>query len=323
MLGGLVLVCVLAVSLMSAPVTTYIENYTRYDHLGWLPRKFVSLCARMKQGFFVALLVFLFANYRQYRVLTWIAVLGMAAFEVVFSFGSRIESLIVLLMGFSLYHLNVKPVNMKKGLAACLILAGLFTGVEVLRSYDFDLSMAGGAVSAKGVNPASEFGAVYFTGFHLYEERANDAIPPKETPMLFNDFISLVMPNDFKRWNPQYWYADAYFPDSVVPPETMGPIADSAIWGGELDLLARSLLNGLFFAFIVRWFLARQGKWWSMAVYVFCFATSIMTLKYSIFYHLNPLFKTFLPTILCVEGLRRAIAWGNRSRRGEAAAVQS
>lgn len=123
--------------------------------------------------------------------------------------------------------------------------------------------------------------------------------------MFFNDFITLVTPNDFTDWNPQFWYAKAYFPDAVVPPETMGPIAESAIWGGEWDLLLRSLINGAFFAYIVRWFIRRRDKWWGIAVYVFCYATCILTLKYSVFHHLNPLFKTFLPTILLVEGFRR------------------
>ncbi|WP_157492319.1 hypothetical protein [Geothrix fermentans] len=306
-LGAVVLVCISAISFMSAPVTTYIENYTRYDHLSWFPRKFVSLCARLKQGFYVALLTFLFMHYRRYKYLAWFAVLSMAAFEVIYSYGSRIESLIVLLMGFVLYHLFVNFVTLKKGVITCIALAMIFTALEVIRSYDFDLTQANGAVSAQGVSPASEFGAVYFTGFHLYEERANNAIPPTEFPMFFNDFISLLMPNDFKRWNPQYWYADAYFPDSVVPPETMGPIADSAIWGGEIDLLFRGLINGIFFAYLTRWFISRRDKWWATVIYIFCYATCIMTLKYSVFYHLNPLFKTFLPVILLIEMVRKLI----------------
>ena len=123
--------------------------------------------------------------------------------------------------------------------------------------------------------------------------------------MFFNDFISLVTFADFTRWNPQYWYARNYFPDAIVPPETMGPIAESAIWGGEVDLLFRSLINGAFFAYLVRWFLRRKDKWWGVAIYVYCYATCVMTLKYSVFYILTPLLKTVLPTLLVVEVVRR------------------
>lgn len=302
---GIVLFSILCISLMSAPVHTYIDNYTRFDHLSWFPRKFVSLCARMKQGLYIALITFLFMHHRKYKLLIPPVIFGMAVYEIAFSFGSRIESLVILLMAVCLHHHFIKPVSLKQGLAVCLAIAVVFSGLEILRSYDFDISQTRSVVSDRGVGPASEFGAVYLTGFHMYAERAQGAIPPKEWPMFFNDFISLVTPNDFTRWHPQYWYARAYFPNDIVPPETLGPITDSAIWGGEIDLIIRSLINGAFFAYIIRWFIKHKNKWWGTAVYVFCFATCIMTLKYSVFWHLNPLFKTFLPTVLFIEAVRR------------------
>jgi hypothetical protein len=304
-LFGMITICVLCISLMSAPVSTYIDNYTRYDHLSWFSRKFVSVCARMKEGLYVALITFLFINYKKYKLLIYASIIGMSTYELVYSFGSRIESFFVLLMTICLYHYFVKPVSLKRGLLVCVAITVFFSAVEVFRSYDFDMSQAEIVASDRGIQPASEFGAVYFTGFHLYSERTQGTMPPKEWPMFFNDFISLVTPNDFVRWNPQHWYARAYFPDAIVPPETLGPIADSAIWGGEIDLLLRSLINGAFFAYLVRWFISRKDRWWGVAIYVFCYATCIMTLKYSIFYHLNPLLKTFLPTIFLIEMLRR------------------
>ena len=310
---GIVIICIVCISMMSAPVNTYIDNYTRYDHLAWLPRKFVSLCNRMKQGLYVALIAFLFINFKKYKFTTYIIVAAMATYEVIFSYGSRIESLFVLLMAVCFYHYCVKPITLKKGLVACVAIAVLFSAVEIFRAYEFDVKATKSVVSARGLQPASEFGAVYFTGFHLYAERAKGTVPRKEWPMFFNDFISLVAPADFTRWHPQYWYARAYFPYDVVPPETMGPIAESAIWGGEFDLLLRSLINGAFFAFLVRWFITHRDKWWGIAVYAFCYATCIMTLKYSVFVQLAPLFKTFLPTIMMVEMFRKLIPSNYRS----------
>lgn len=307
---GVLLVSMVCISLLSAPVKTYIDNYTRFDHLSWGPRKFVSLCNRLKQGIYVALITFLFMNFKKYRWITLFVVVSMGTYEVVDSFGSRIESLIVLLMAICLFHFFVKPVTIKKGIVVLLAIGVLFSVVEILRAYEFDLSRTGNVVSSSGMQPASEFGAVYFTGFHLYAERAQGTLPAKEWPMFFNDFISLVTPNDFVRWHPQYWYARIYFPNDVVPPQTMGPIADSGIWGGELDLLIRSLLNGALFAYIVRWFIKYRSQWWGVAVYVFCYATCVMTLKYSIFYHLNPLLKTFIPIIFLVSIFRHILTPG-------------
>jgi hypothetical protein len=309
-----VLGSMLLVTLMSAPVTTYVEHYTRFDHLSWWPRKFVSLVSRMKHGLFFALITLLFWNFKRYRWTTLVVVVSMAVYEIVNSYGSRIESLFVLLAALCLFHHLVERVSLKKALIAGLVVGALFSVVEVLRAFEFDLSQTGEVVSSSGFQPAAEFGAVFFTGFHLYSERANGTIPPTEWPMFFSDFISLVTPNDFVRWHPQYWYARYYYPNAVVPPETMGPIADSAIWGGEVDLLIRSLVNGALFAWLVRWFTRHRRTWWAVMVYAFCYATSVMTLKYSVFYHLNPLFKTFLPMVLVVEALRRSQRPGSGGR---------
>lgn len=305
---SMVVICLLSLSLFSAPVTTYIENYTRYDHLSWVLRKYISLCTRLKIGIYTVFLTFLFINYKKYKLIIPFVITFFCVYEIIFSFGSRIEALIILMVTLCLYNNNVKIISVKKGLIAFMILAALFTGVEIFRAAGFKVSAAQDVVTTDGVKPAGEFIAVYFTGFHLYAERTQDTLPDREWPMLFNDFISMFTFSDFTEWNPQYWYARNYFPEAVVPPETMGPIAESAIWGGELDLVLRSLLNGVFFAYLVRWFQGRKNKWWALAIYVYCFATCVMTLKYSIFYHLGPLVKTMLPTLLAVAGVNRLIA---------------
>lgn len=302
---GMTTICILCLSLLSAPVETYIDNYTRFDHLSWFPRKFASLCIRLKLGLYAVLITFLFRNYKKYKLTIFIIVATIGAYEMIHSFGSRIETLMVLLIVVCLYHYFVKSITLKKGLVACLALAVLFSAVELFRHSGFDVNTTEDVISQQGLKPASEFGSVYFTSFHLYSERAQGTMDPTEWPMFFSDFISIVTFGDFTRWNPQYWYARNYFPDAVVPPETMGPIADSAIWGGEIDLLFRSLINGAFFAYITRWFLRRKDKWWAVAVYAYCFATCVATLKYSIFYHLTPLFKNLLPILLVVSVVRK------------------
>ena len=292
--------CIVSLTLASAPVETYIDNYIRYDHLSWLPRKLISMCVRFKLGFYTVLLVFLFRNYKRYRKLIPVILLVICLHEISFSLGARIESLMVLLMVLCLYHYFVKRVTFRKGLIVCAVLATIFSGVELYRSSGFDFIEAKASISDQGLKPATEFGAVYFTSYHLYEERGQGTMAAKEWPMFFSDFFAPITWGDFTRWNPQYWYARNYFPDAVVPPETMGPIADSAIWGGEVDLLIRSIINGVFFAYVVRWFLKHRSNWWSVIIYTFFYATCVVTLKYSVFYHLAPLVKTLMPTIIMV-----------------------
>lgn len=304
---AMIFVCILSVAVLSAPVKTYIDNYTRFDHLSWLSLRYAYACMALKTGSYFVLMTILFWNYKKFKF--WIIVLIpiLCVYELTYSLGSRIETLAILLGVVCLYHFFVKNITIKMGLISLFAIALLFSVVELFRSSGFDSSVAQDTLSREGGMPASEFGAVYFTSFHLYSERVQGALPHREWPMFFNDFISIAPFVDHTKWNPQYWYARHYFPDSIVPPQTMGPIAESAIWGGEVDLIIRGLINGAIFAYLVRWFLSRKTKWWAVVVYVYCYANCVMTLKYSIFYQLTPLLKILLPTLLVVWVVKKII----------------
>ena len=310
---GMTLVIIVFLSVMSAPVASYYDHYIRYDHLSWFSRKLVSVFVRLNFGIYTVLLVFLFLNYKKYRLVIPVIVTTICLYETVYSFGSRIYTLVILLGTAWLYHLTVRPITLRKGMIIGVSLIWLFSVVEIVRISDFNLNSAQDVLLEEGIKPPSELGAVFLTGFHLYKERTDGALPPTEWPMFFADFISLVTFGAFRRWNPMGWYARNYYPDAVVPPLTLGPIADSAIWGGEADLLLRGLINGAFFAWLVRWFLRRRNTWWGVTIYVYCYASSVMTLKYSVFYILTPLLKTLLPTLLLVGVFRELIPSRKRS----------
>lgn len=303
--AALLVICAASLILMSAPVTSYYDHYIRYDHLPWLPRKLVSLALRLTLGIYCVLLVLLFRNVKRYRYAIPLVVAAICVHETLYSYGARIQSLIVILQMVCLYHFCVKRISLKQGALGCLAVAALFSAVELVRALEGDLASAKSAVSEEGLAPAAEFFAVFFSSFHLYAERAAGTLPVREWPMFFQDFLSLVTWGDLTRWNPMYWYAENYYPTAAVPPFTMGPIADSALWGGEVDLFFRGLANGIFFAFLMRWFLRYRDRWWAVTVYVYCYATCILTLKYGVFFLLNPIVKNLLPTIVLVALVRR------------------
>jgi hypothetical protein len=300
---------VIAVSLSSAiflsgPVSNYYEHYLRYNHLPWLLHKFVSLCIRLSLGLYCLLLVFLFRNYQRYKLIIPVVVAAICTYEISYSYGARIQALIVLLMAMCLYHFNVRKVSPKIAFVAGVGLTALFTVVEVMRLLQFDWTLAPSALAEAGSKPAGEFVSVFYSGFHLYAERAQGTLPVREWPMFFTDIISLFTFGSFTRWNPMDWYTRNYAPDADVAPFTLGPIADSAMWGGEADLLVRAIVNGLFFAFLMRWFLRHKDRWWGLSVYVYCYATCILTLKYTVFLHLNLIEKNLIPTLLLVQAAR-------------------
>jgi len=305
--GGLLVPMVIVVLLfnaglvlLSAPVEEYADHYVRYDHLPSSVRALVSVIGRLESGMFLFVLVVAFINFRRYRLIAIGLVFGAFVFKIWNSLGSRIESLFILLLAVCLYQTYVQRISVGKSALGLLLAGALYSMLEVLRAANFDLQAAGALIAAAGIQPASEFGAVFFTSFHLYAERAAGSLPPVEWPMFFNDFISLVMPNSFVQYSPQYWYAENFFPSYDVPPQTNGPIADSALWFGEVDLLLRALLNGMLFAWVANVFFSRKSDWRAAMIYAFCYSTCIMTAKYSVFYHLNPLVKTVLPIIFLI-----------------------
>jgi hypothetical protein len=295
----------LAVRALSAPVTTYLENYTRFDHLSWPLLRLAYVCLSFKSGGYFILLALLFRNYRRYKILVFALVPLIGVYESINSFGSRIETLTVLLAFIAFYNLKVKPISINKGVAYLLGLAVLFSAIELFRSSAYSLADARYAATQEDGQQVAEFGAVYNTSFHLYSERAQGALPERPWQMFFYEFVAIVPFLDHTTNHPQYWYARNYFPQAAVPPQTMGVLADSAIWGGELDLLVRSLLNGVLFAYLTRWFLRRRNEWLASNIYVFCYATCVLTLKYSVFYQLVPMMRLLVPTLLFTEVLFR------------------
>lgn len=288
---------------LSAPIWEYSDFYTRYDHLPIVVRAVVSLLSRLENGLYILALTLCMMNYRRYRPIAVFLVAGAFLYKMWYSMGSRIESLFVLLLAVCLYQVYVRRISVGKMSMGLLAITGLYSILEVFRSVNFDIRAADDALAGVGLQPASEFGSVFYTSFHLYAERAAGTLPHVPWQMFFNDVITLFMPNSFVKYNPQYWYAENYFPSFVIPPQTNGPIADSALWGGEIDLFIRALLNGALFAWIANLFFSRKHNWRMAAIYGFCYSTSVMTLKYSIFYHLNPVVKTLIPCMILVWGL--------------------
>ena len=295
--------CVCLVSLLLPSATTYIEHYARFNNLSLPIRRIIQFCLIFKNGGYFVLLALMFSQYGRYRILIYIIVPIVCAYEVVFSFGSRIIAFTILMAALGFYHFRVTPISLKKSMLLLITLAIIFSGVGLIRSFNYSLSDAQHKLMDQNNIVASEFEAVYCTTFHLYYERERGTLPSRDWLMFFNDLILIIPFIDHIKYNPQYWYARNYFPGSEVPPTTMGIIANSAIWGGEWDLLARSLINGALFALLYRWFLRRRYKWWALTIYIYCFATCVMTLKYSVLYQLALLCRVLLPPLLLTKVL--------------------
>ncbi len=83
-----ILFSVIALWSLSAPVNTYLDNYTRYDNLSWIGRRVVTICIVLKTAGTFVLLTAMFQNYKRYRLYIWSFVLLRAVYEVRNSLGS-------------------------------------------------------------------------------------------------------------------------------------------------------------------------------------------------------------------------------------------
>lgn len=305
----MILICISTISLLSAPVEDYYGHYSRFDSLSWGVKRLVYICLILKGGGYYVALVLMFADYCKYKYLIVAFLAAISAYELVYSLGSRIETLSILLAAVCLYNLNVKKIRIKYSLLYFGGLLILFTLVEFYRSANFDLSLALDGFMEKGLKIATEFGAVYYTSFHLYFERLNGTMPSHDLPMLINDFFTIVPFYEHTEFSSQYWYARIFFPDAVVPPQTMGPIADSAIWGGEVDLALRGLFTGFCYGWLTRRALRSRNRLLLSVVYVFLFATSVISIKYSIIYQLSQMLRTLMPALLSTYIVMEAVKW--------------
>lgn len=280
---------------VSLEVDNYYDNYVRYDHLGWFGKKITSLIVRFKLGIYTIILVSLM-TYRGNKLFLGLLFLSTAcAYELVYSFGSRIQVLILIIQFILLYHFTRHGIPLTKVFILGIIALLSFSLIEFVR-----LSSSGSFIDFNDLNLnfPMELNSVFFSGAHLYKQLSAGSLPSAPWPMYFYEITSILLPGDYVEWNPMEWYRLNFHPDSVFPPMTLGPIADSAIWGGELDLFVHALFNGLFFAFIVKSFIRFQDKLWMVVFYLFACGSCILTIKYSVLYLLNPIVKNILPALI-------------------------
>ena len=303
----LVIIFIGLLALLSSSVETYYEAYTRYDHLNYVARRMLSIVINLKFGFYAIVLVIFFHNYSRHRLGLYLFSLFICVFEILYSYGSRIEAFKILLMLSCLYSVYISKINLKKIILILFALMSIFSAIEIYRSALLNESDILTYVYEFGVKPAQEFGALFFTGFKLYELRINNAMPSTNPLMFIYDFLSVIPFVNFDEINPIVWYAKNFYPDATVPPFTLGPIAVSAIYGGEIDLVIRGFILASMIALISNWFDRNRGSWVAATIYVYFYSTVVMLLKYDIFWFASTLFKLLFPSILVVYFLEKIL----------------
>lgn len=277
----------------------YLDSYKRYDHLSGFLRKLISVAIRLKTGILLIVQLYLCYKLKNKRILLLVILLSIIIVEAMYSSGARITMFFIILQSLFIYSIFINLPKFKVLALLGFFLLMAFFVIEKNRHNTNQELVIDFASAAPG-----ELGAVFFTSYHLYQQRNDGQLPQKDWKMLIFPFISpFAFNSGLKEIDPMFWYMKNYFPQSDVPPFTLGPIANSALWGGEFDLVLRSILNGLLFAFAVNVFVENKKNPLNIVFYGFVFSTSVMVLKYSILFHLTPIFKDLLLTALIFMGI--------------------
>ena len=287
----ILVICYVLLFGLSNDFDGYLESYQRYNHLNRTLRLMVSFIVRFKFAFVVLFLIHFFIYFKNRKIVLSLGFFILLLVESKYSSGARISVLFLIFQGFGLYVIiNGLPKTKNLVLASltCLI---LFTVIEKTR---FNNELGNDDNELISLLPG-EFGAVFFTSYHLYQQREDNQLPPKSYKMFFFDFISPFVPNaSIEDVDPIFWYQKAYFPESEVPPFTLGPIANTAIWEGEIGLVLRAFFCGLFLGFFSNYITKNNITLLNLFLYLSIFSTTVMVMKYSIFFHLTHTIKNLI-----------------------------
>ena len=280
--------------LLSAPVESYSDHYTRYDHLNIGLQKSISVFLRISQGLYCLILIMLFRSYEKYGMLCYVFAASICAFELIYSMGARISVLYIIVLCFFLQVRYVSVPRLFKIVVAGIFFIMMFTAVELLR---LNNSADVAELIAKATSLAGEFEAVFYSAIHLFRVREFGYLPPVSGFTIIYDFIALIPFMDNFEFHPMSWYWVNFNYDGNVPNMTMGPIANSALIGGEVGLLLRGVLAGIFYGFVARYYAQLPGVTGTV-FYAYLYSTVIMMPKWTIFVQWQGLIKTIIPVLL-------------------------
>jgi len=289
LLSFIVFTCYFILFIFSKESGGYIESYQRYDHLPRYFRLLISFIVRIKFGLCLLMTIYLIALGKTKPLLMTVFPLALLILiELIYGRGSRITLLILIIQLFALLILFGYRVSRRQLFISSLFLLFSFSLIEKLRvdddsTKDIVLSVPG------------ELGSVFFTSYHLYSQRAENVNFQTDWRMLFFDFYSPFLANaSLRDIDPIYWYTERYFSYADVPPFTLGPIANSAIWEGHIGLVLRPLAMAIIFGGFMNYFSRHCWNLWRIYLFTALFSTLVMVPKYSVFYHTTPLIKNYI-----------------------------
>ena len=281
----------LILALLSAPVDSYYDSYTRFDHLTGLLGFVVVICKRMIWGFAPVLIFVLSIYYRNNSRKYYILVAAIAIFTIINSYGARIDALLILIQAlcyrFLWSYSKVTKLQIIAVFPVVILAMYALRYLEIARlglDNNIDVTMASALLAAP-----SEFFALLFPSIELYRISTTESI--YSYSLYFKDVITLIPFIDTSNYDVMDWYWQSFMPTALVAPYTMGVLADPALLG-DWWLIVEGLVIGKLASVVNNFRMSKSP--YLLAAFGYLASNGVLVLKYNMLTYVDMFINNFL-----------------------------
>jgi len=279
-------------SVLAGPVETYYDNYTKYDHLPSFLRTIVSVLKRLYWGLMPILVVLLLFNFKERKYVALLLIAFLCLIDLYISKGSRINTFIIIIQAVVVYNILISRIKLGKAFLIALPFIVMMSLIELVRLSSGDIDL-----QELSLIPG-EFNALFFPSIELFKLRELDLFPPVSELMIFKDIYYLLPFFNNPDADPMNWHWINFHPSAPVAPFTMGPIADSAFFGGWFGLFLRAIVFAANIYLLRCLILYFSSSWLALLFFSYSVSISILALKYSVFSYQEQMLKNLLPSLV-------------------------
>jgi hypothetical protein len=285
--------------LWAQPGDDYLASYLKYSHLPLLAQQVIGHVEGIGLVASVAAVVVSCADWRRYRWLVGSWVLG-ESLVLLIGLGSRTQVALLCLALLVSYHWLHRRLSLPVITACSGLLLVAFLGVGFLRA-----ASIGGApgVATEVMAGNSEFEAVFANAVDLDRIDQAGELDRGELGLApyAGGFVGLIPRQllPFEKIDLSSWYVQTYYPQygEAGGGLAFGAIAESIAGAGELDILWRAVVVGVFFAWVDRMLTRERLSSWAFIFYVWIISSCYQVFRSGTF-ALLPLFVyRFLPAV--------------------------
>lgn len=275
---------------LAAPVDTYYDYYTRFDHLTGILNVVAVVCKRMLWGFMPVLIFTLAIYYKDSALKYCSCIIAIAIITIINAYGARIDALLIVVQALCYWFLwNRKQISKVQIAAVFPVVAlamYLLRYVEIIRLEDTstDATITSALLLAPG-----EFFALMFPSIELYRLSTVESI--HGTGIYFKDVITIIPFIDTSGFEMMHWYWKSFAPNAPVAPYTMGVLADPAILG-EWWLVVQGLVIGKLANVVNN--LRSSSSPYRLAAFGYLASNGVLVLKYNMFMYIDVFINNFL-----------------------------